>query len=278
MYLSHLLIDVGSNPDRPRPGRFWLRNAYHVHQRLCMAFPSKDRGKKEQDPEFLQPYKPEDFSEVRHIAHRKASDVGSEELAHVHTPRNSDSGFLFRVDALPGASAVILVLSAIEPDWDYAFHNADYLLAAPPSKPRRMEVAVSPGAQFRFSLKANPVRKKATIPKRLRDTLNQEKPHGKRVPVSPESFGKWLMTQGLKHGFRLVEPTSETHRRQAGYVYFNKKRESGGGQRLRSVCYNGLLDVVDVEQFRRALLSGIGPAKAFGFGLLSVTPVRPEAT
>ena len=40
MYLSCLLIDVGDNPDRPRPGRLWLRNLYHVHQRLCMAFPS----------------------------------------------------------------------------------------------------------------------------------------------------------------------------------------------------------------------------------------------
>ncbi len=40
MYLSSLLIDVGDNPDRPRPGRLWLRNLYHVHQRLCMAFPS----------------------------------------------------------------------------------------------------------------------------------------------------------------------------------------------------------------------------------------------
>ena len=50
MYLSCLLIDVGDDPDRPRPGRTWLRNIYHVHQRLCMAFPSRERM--EADPPF----------------------------------------------------------------------------------------------------------------------------------------------------------------------------------------------------------------------------------
>ena len=59
MYLSCLLINVGDNPDHPRPGRLWLRNLYHVHQRLCMAFPSASR--KADDPDFLRPFKPEDF-------------------------------------------------------------------------------------------------------------------------------------------------------------------------------------------------------------------------
>ena len=51
MFLSCLLIDIGDNPDRPRPGRIWLRNLYHVHQRLCMAFPSDPR--KTDDRDFL---------------------------------------------------------------------------------------------------------------------------------------------------------------------------------------------------------------------------------
>ena len=40
VYLSRLMIDIGNDPTRERPGRLWLRNLYHVHQRLCMAFPS----------------------------------------------------------------------------------------------------------------------------------------------------------------------------------------------------------------------------------------------
>jgi len=61
---------------------------------------------------------------------------------------------------------------------------------------------------------------------------------------------------------------------QVGYVYVNKTRDPTKGQRLRSVRYDGLLEVLDEERFRESLLSGIGPAKAFGFGLLSIAPVR----
>ena len=67
MYLSILLINAGSNPDRPRPGRLWLRNLYYVHQRLCMAFPSAYR--KNNDEHFLKRFKPEDFGNGQvHVA------------------------------------------------------------------------------------------------------------------------------------------------------------------------------------------------------------------
>lgn len=110
MFLSRLIINIGDDPHHP--GRLWLRNLYHVHQRLCMAFPSDPR--KERDPEFLAPYAPDDFIE------------------QVHRRRDPDSGFLFRADPHSNGRAVIIVQSgAVKPDWDYAFHNAGYLLAAP---------------------------------------------------------------------------------------------------------------------------------------------------
>ena len=141
MYLSCLLIDVGDNPDRPRPGRTWLRNLYHVHQRLCMAFPSAAR--KADDCHFLKPFNPDDF--------------GVEEPKQVHVKRCSDAGFLFRIDPQAGGRVAVLVQSAAPPDWDYAFHNAGYFLAAPPQvKPFAPCFAV--GQQWRFCLVANPIR------------------------------------------------------------------------------------------------------------------------
>ena len=53
MYLSHLLIDTGGNPDRERPGRKWLSNVYNVHRRLCMAFPFDFQ--KIEYPDFVNP-------------------------------------------------------------------------------------------------------------------------------------------------------------------------------------------------------------------------------
>jgi len=300
MYLSTLLINVGSNPDRPRPGRLWLRNRYRVHQRLAMAFPSDPR--KGRDPEFLLPYDFKDFPEQRHLAdpfdylsEKPRTELDSDLLADVHTPRSAGTGFLFRVDPLPGGRAVILVLSHRKPDWRYAFGlipgqinsrpkspigNAGYLLAAMPDEPRPLKVALNLGERFRFRLTANPTKKKGTILKTERLAMNERgtkdpKRHGCRVPVRPEEYEHWLVSRSDTHGFRLVEPLKDTLHIEAGYVYVNKTLDSGKGQRLRSLSYDGLLEICDPTRCREALQSGIGPAKAFGFGLLSIAPVRP---
>jgi CRISPR system Cascade subunit CasE len=61
---------------------------------------------------------------------------------------------------------------------------------------------------------------------------------------------------------------------QPGYIYVNKTGKVGMGQRLRSVRYEGVLEVTNPNGFQKVLTSGIGPAKAFGFGLLSIAPIH----
>ncbi|MGA3325329.1 MAG: type I-E CRISPR-associated protein Cas6/Cse3/CasE [Terriglobia bacterium] len=285
MFLSCLLIDIGINPDRPRPGRIWLRNLYHVHQRLCMAIPSASR--KSDDAEFLKPYKPEDFGDKQ-----------------VHVERGTDSGFLYRIDPGPDGRAVILVQSAVKPDWDYAFQNAGFLLAAP-AEVKVYEPRFAAGQRLRFRLAANPTKKIHTIRKEERqrcttdELKQQEGRHGRRVPVpSAEELTAWR-TQNPNEDARTFicsrlldwldewrvgpdEPPGfcidkESTTIQAGYIYVNKGREEGG-KRLRSVRYDGILEVTDPDKFRNTLLRGIGPGKAFGFGLLSVAPCQTTLT
>jgi len=217
-----------------------------------MAFPSK--GRKQHDPEMLQPYSPGDFGDDQ-----------------VHVPRRNNAGFLFRVDPQPGGRVVILVLSAIEPDWDYAFHNAGHLLAAPPTKPRQLHVEIRPAAHFRFSLRANPTKKVHALPPDSRRTEPLTK-NGRRVPIpaTEEALRGWLAGRADRAGFRLIGDPSV----QPGFVYVSKTREPAQGHRLRSVLYEGILEVTDADAFAHTLASGIGPAKAFGFGLLSVAPIR----
>jgi CRISPR system Cascade subunit CasE len=270
MYLSCLLIDVGNNPDRPRPGRLWLRNLYHVHQRLCMAFPSPHR--KERDPDFLGPYEPEDFPEQRHLADKKETELEPGVLKQVHSQRSRDSGFLFRIDPQPVGRAMILIQSAAEPDWDYAFHNAGFLLAAPPEV-KSFEPRITKGQHLRFRLVANPTRR---LSKHSRERDGKPVEHkwiGKRVPVPSDQLLDWLAEWRVRPdespGF-CIDKDSTTL--QPGYIYVNKARD-GKGQRLRSVRYEGILEVTDPDKFRNTLVSGIGPGKAFGFGLLSVAPL-----
>ncbi len=252
MHLSSLLVDLGDNPDRPRPGRLWLRNRYRVHQRLCMAFPSL--AAKADDPAFLKPYSPGSFT-------------------HVHGPRSELQAFLFRVDPQPGNRALILVQSATRPDWEYAFQNAGYLLAAPPQV-QPYDPLFEAGQAWRFRLLANPT-------KRLREAslgpdgklINPElwknlKGKGKRVPVPRGMLQDWLMRRAGDAGFRVVR----LYNVQPGYLYVAKNGE-GTGTRLRSAQYDGILEVTDPQSFRHAFIHGIGPGKAFGFGLVSVRPI-----
>ena len=242
MYLSRLHVNIGSDPDKPNPGRQWLCNLYHVHQRLCMAFPSAEQ--KEGDREFPKPFDPNGFQ-------------------HVHGPRTKEQAFLFRLDPLPGGDPAILVQSALKPDWDYAFHNAGFLLAAPPQT-RELSPEFYRGQSLGFRLLANPTRKIGT-----KSRADGTKSNGRRVPVKFEQLGAWLARQGERGGFSFAD---DSVTRQPGYVHVHENGKDMN--RLFSVRFDGLLRVTDPDAFRETVVRGIGPAKAFGFGLLSVAPVK----
>ena len=241
MYQSLLMIELGRNPDHPRPGRLWLRNRYHVHQRLCMAFPSALR--KSVDGEFLKPFVPGDFAG-----------------GQIHVERDEDSGFLFRIDAFPNARAMIVVQSAAEPDWNYAFHNAGYLLAAAPEV-KAFEPRFAEGQQFRFRLAANPT------PRLRRNSPDaREESVGKRVPVARTSISAGS-PEGESAGF--------FHQRCIHYPSVKLRlyeQEEGRGNVSCCVLFEGVLQVTDSDAFGKASTQGIGSGKAFGFGLLSLVP------
>jgi CRISPR system Cascade subunit CasE len=47
-------------------------------------------------------------------------------------------------------------------------------------------------------------------------------------------------------------------------------------KRLFYARYEGRLQVTNIELLLDAVMSGIGPAKGFGFGLLSLAPVKDQ--
>lgn len=163
MYHSHLLINVGDNPDRPdwNITRKWLRNLYRVHQRLCMAFPSCTPATA---AERIEAYCAPDTGGGPHDRDLPGEDDPGVPPcdAPVHGERGGEAGFLFRIDypvidvvkgkatleGHPRRRPVIIVQSGGDqpPDWDFAFGldpdkrddrgrpvgNAAHLLAGPP--------------------------------------------------------------------------------------------------------------------------------------------------
>ncbi len=264
MFLSYLLVELGDNPDRPHPGRHWIRKPYRVHQRLCMAFPSKTR--KSGDTEFLQPFDPNDFAK-----------------GHVHTERSRQNGFLFRIDPKAGGSAMLLVQSAIFPDWDYAFQNASFLLAGSPMV-KQYEPSFKAGDRLRFRLLANPTKRISNRPaanvEGKSENVDSEKPKlGKRVPIRNDELMDWISRKAMQSGFDIERDKTDI---QTGFVQVSKSNKTdpapnGKGAKLRSVRFDGVLTVLDEELFNSAIANGIGSGKSFGFGLLSVVPFRTNS-
>lgn len=165
----------------------------------------------------------------------------------------------------------ILIQSRSFPDWS-RIGLKDWL-AEPPAdginiaKCLKLD-SLKPGQRFRFRLRANPS-----------VTRN-----GKRLGLLrlPEQE-LWIDRKGREqHGFALpysvpLDLTKQVERRVVIRISQERmlagKRRSGGGIRVFSVLYDGMLTVSDVDKFRAALQNGIGHAKAMGLGLLSVAPV-----
>ncbi|MNP41961.1 CRISPR-associated endoribonuclease Cse3 [compost metagenome] len=138
--------------------------------------------------------------------------------------------------------------SAFEADWRTLEALPNYLQRPAESKSVRLEELVESGSRYRFRLQANPT------------VTRQGKRYG--LLTEPEQLA-WLGRQGERHGF--VVPAALV----SGSDLVASQKE-GGVISVRRVCYEGVLEVQQLDAFSRALTAGIGPAKAFGCGLLSV--------
>ena len=184
-------------------------------------------------------------------------------------------GVLFRLETIP-RGVHLLVQATVCPDWsrlpegyvmsDWLEGSAVGITSLDPLLERIRE-----GASFRFRLRANPSRKIDT-----KSGPSGERRHGRRVPLrQQEARVHWLARRATRGGFAvstvgevpdLVETKGE---RVSGW-----RRVGDQPQRItvESVLFEGRLRVLDATSFQRALLEGIGPAKSYGCGLLSVAP------
>lgn len=180
--------------------------------------------------------------------------------------------FLFRRTDVQGASRYYLVSrrrpESSQEGWTVQSRNYAPVLEA--------------GTQLQFELRANPVVTHQRDGKRKRDDvvmhakrerlqargLNRWKDwHGDDKPplyeLVNEACTKWLLGRAAKFGFSVAHEAL----RVDGYL---RHREKHGALRFSTVDFSGTLMVTDPERFQRALFNGIGPAKAFGCGLLLV--------
>ncbi len=89
--------------------------------------------------------------------------------------------------------------------------------------------------------------------------------------IHAEAQEEWLHKKGKLHGFRLLEIQISQPSHDRGRV---RREETVHTLTLLTVQYDGILQVCDDSRFAITLSEGIGSAKAFGCGLLSLAPAR----
>jgi CRISPR system Cascade subunit CasE len=173
-------------------------------------------------------------------------------------PDATDGGpgrVLFRVEPARGEPRfVVLVQSDAAPDWSRLNVPGDYLLEPPATKP--FTPAFAAGQRLGFRLRANPTVKR----------------DGKRRPLLDESEQRaWLDRKAAVAGFRVVRVEVASEGALCGH-----KPAEGATLTLthHAVRFDGVLAVTDPGQLLHALRGGVGSAKGFGFGLLSLAPPR----
>lgn len=122
------------------------------------------------------------------------------------------------------------------------------------------------GQTWRFRLTANPVKNVRTEPGK----------RGKPVPLTGDARLQWLLRQGPKLGASFGDeesPTADITRRD-----LHRFRRGTDEQRntvdLTTAQFDGLLEVTDPTLLRGALINGVGRAKGYGCGLLTLAPAR----
>ncbi|WP_040005262.1 type I-E CRISPR-associated protein Cas6/Cse3/CasE [Fibrisoma limi] len=186
-------------------------------------------------------------------------------LAHAYT---TDSGqdyraqhqVLFRIEPLSHATALpaVLVQSATAPNWNelpeaYLMHKPETKLLVP---------TFSVGQTLAFRLLANPT-KKEKRPDRRQGRRIALPDYAEEDEITPARG--WLVRKGEQNGFHVLYATTE-----AFWLGMDRGRATKNAIPIYGVRYDGLLQVTDPALLTSALQSGIGPSKAFGFGMLSL--------
>jgi CRISPR system Cascade subunit CasE len=227
--------------------------------------------------------------------------------ARVSNQARDEFEVLFRLEVEQSTGKFLVIVQSLQqPDWSKL--PADFLdkhdIRTNPDV-RSLDPLLKSLKQndiVRFKFRANPV-------KRRLDRENKDRLNHKRVGIYKEqSQLQWLQekfanqcgcevlnSSGTKDisnllilenqriiGFRPTEFTSEgvpsDVNLQEPSTTESPVRQNQSPKRKLSffaVVFEGRLQITNIDKFKEALIKGIGHGKAYGFGLLSIAPLKP---
>ncbi|MBI3911852.1 MAG: type I-E CRISPR-associated protein Cas6/Cse3/CasE [Armatimonadetes bacterium] len=249
MYLSRLHLDPGAGAT-PQTDRL-LRSPYLLHQAVFAAFDPRERGQ---------------------------------------------GGVLYRREPeLREGRVVILVQSRLAPDWQRGFARS--LAAGEPPEVRPLSLRRRRGQWFRFRLRANPTRrtregKRRSILSGLGQGEHRDPPYynavlaqlaaGEEPNPPPARIREYVLDRWLRRQLHGAVADLEFQITDEDLLEDDKPGNIASGSdprpahqlQFKSVRYDGILQVAEPDRLHGRVVCGIGSGKAFGFGLLSLAPVR----
>ncbi|MFB8137496.1 type I-E CRISPR-associated protein Cas6/Cse3/CasE [Streptomyces mirabilis] len=216
---------------------------------------------------------------------------------------------LWRLETNTAHRAEILVLTNSRPSWEHLVEQGGWpgadggepLIADYTPLLQRIVL----GREFAFRLTANPVQS-VQRPDKPSDEQTARLKAGADAPGTPirrrgfrvahrtaDQQISWLLKQADRHGFTI--PTAAITEPAPGLrideslvpapavaltardVLRFHKRTNGPRVTVSTATFQGRLRVTDPDALRNALLAGIGPAKGYGQGLLTLAPLPAEA-
>ncbi|MFE5940530.1 type I-E CRISPR-associated protein Cas6/Cse3/CasE [Streptomyces sp. NPDC056470] len=204
---------------------------------------------------------------------------------------------LWRLDHQARAEVMLYVVSPARPDLTHLVEQAGWPAAAAPDNPGWQTRPYAPlldrlskGDHWGFRLTANPVH-------HIRRTDHE--PRKRTAHLTPTHQMGWLLDPSRQEraGFRVLEkpdskrllPAGTTQHKHEHHgdryeltvhdqrsLAFNKSAAGGSPRQavsLVTVTFDGRLEITDPERIRRTLTSGLGKAKAYGCGLMTLAPL-----
>ncbi len=218
-----------------------LRNCYKMHQTIMSLFPQ---------------------------SHSKRN------LSSSNTSARAEFNILYRIGFNSRNNQIkVLIQSKIKPDRSKL--SDEYLLELESKQFRIKEIKdieskIITEAKYMFKLRANPTKKSIMTPD------GKKRVKGKRIFLkNTKDREQWLERRSIENGFEIL---NIEQMRLPEFIITDDGKQHGWKDKdhiqIRGVEFNGILRITDKELFATALKNGIGRAKTFGFGLLSIAPIK----
>ncbi len=188
---------------------------------------------------------------------------------------------LWRLDRNARSEVRLFLSSPARPDLTHLVEQAGWPAVATPGAPGwktydygTFLARLDKGSTWDFRLTANPVH--------YARTKKGQKSTKRTAHLVPEYQLQWLLDRQDRGGFRVLEKPPERRHVQHGDEYqcvvreqrnlSFRKRGNDDRVQLLAVTYDGRLEVTDPDALRALLTRGLGKAKAYGCGLMTLAP------